>query len=44
VYRRETSYQHLSAFGQRCNTEDQARIVGLSQESAYDGSKRHGCS
>ena len=38
VYRRETSYKHLSAFGQCRNAEDQARIVGLSQESAYDGS------
>ncbi len=44
VNRRETSYKHLSAFGQRCNAEDQARIVGLSQESAYDGSQRHGSS
>lgn len=42
VYRRETSYEHLSTFGQRRKAEDQARIVGLSHESTYDGSQRHG--
>ena len=35
VYRRETSYKHLSAFGQCRNAEDQARIVGLSHESTH---------